>query len=90
MNNFETWIILNSVNIHNLKTADSVAASLFMRKLVSMIRKYHNYTLQTNPMRHEEEPQQTNSHKKLVRQVKQSIQFPLSPQDDCKTGKDAK
>ena len=27
INNYETWISLNSYNIHDLKTADSVAAS---------------------------------------------------------------
>ena len=38
-------------------------------KKVSMIRKYHSLTLQTNPWHHEEEPQQnTNSHKTLGRQ----------------------
>ena len=31
-------------------------------KNVSMIRKYHNYTLQTNPWHREEEPQNTNGH----------------------------
>ena len=33
------------------------------RKKVSMIRNYHNRTLQTNPWRHEEVPQNTNIHK---------------------------
>ena len=28
-----------------------------------MIRKYHNHTLQTNPLHHEEKPQNTNIHK---------------------------
>ena len=34
-----------------------------------MIRNYH--TLQTNPRLREEEPQNTNSHKTLERQLKQ-------------------
>ena len=33
------------------------------RKEVSMIRKYHNHTLQTNPQHREEEPQNFKSHK---------------------------
>ena len=32
-------------------------------KQVSMIRKYHNHTLQTNPWRCEEEPQINTNHK---------------------------
>ena len=35
-----------------------------------MIRKYHNHTLQTNPQRREEEPQNTNNHRKTGRQLK--------------------
>ena len=31
-----------------------------------MIRKYHNHTVQTNPQHNEEEPQNTNSHKKTI------------------------
>ena len=41
-----------------------------------MIRKYHNHKLQANPWHREEEQQ------------KQSNQFSLSRQDDCKTRKD--
>ena len=35
-----------------------------------MTRKYHNHTLQTNPGHHEEEPQNTNTHKPSDRQLK--------------------
>ena len=31
-------------------------------KKMSMTRKYHNHTLQTNPCHQKEEPQNTNSH----------------------------
>ena len=34
-----------------------------IKKQVSMIKKYHNHTLQTNPRNHEEEPQDTNIRK---------------------------
>ena len=43
-----------------------------IKKTVSMIRNYHNDTLQTNPRLREEEPQNTNSHKTLERQLKQN------------------
>ena len=52
-----------------------------------MIRKNHNHTLQTNPRHHEKEPENTNSHKTLGRQLKQLSRPDL---DDCKTRKDAK
>ena len=44
---------------------------------VSMMRIYHNHTLQTNPWWREEEPQNTNSHKISGRQLKQSDQLSL-------------
>ena len=47
-----------------------------------MIKKYHNHTLQTNPMHGEEEPQNTNSHKTSGRQLNQSKQFSLLRQGD--------
>ena len=55
-----------------------------------MIRKYHNNTLQTNPWYHEEETQNTNSHKTSGRQSKQSNQSSHPQQDACKTRKDTK
>ena len=38
-------------------------AIAFAKKQVSMIRKYHNHTLQTNPRHREEEPHIYNYHK---------------------------
>ena len=38
-------------------------------KTVSMIRKYYNHTLQTNPWHRGEEPQNTNNHKSMERQL---------------------
>ena len=51
-------------------------------KIVSMIRKYHNHKLQTNPWHREEEPH--NNHETPGRQTKQSNQLSLPHQDDCK------
>ena len=46
---------------------------------VSMIRKYHNNTLQTNPRHHEEEPQNNNNHKTPGRQTSKATSslFPI-------------
>ena len=57
-------------------------------KKVSMIRKYHNHKLQTNPWHREEEPQ--NKHEVPGRQIEQSNQLSLPHQDDCKTTMDIK
>ena len=43
-----------------------------MLKIVSMIRKYHNYKQQTTPWHHEEES--FNHHETPGRQIKQSNQ----------------
>ena len=59
-------------------------------KLVSMIRKYHNYKLHTQPRYRKEEPQDIYSKKTSERQYKQSNQLSLPRQDDCKTRKDIK
>ena len=48
-----------------------------------MIRKYHNYKMQTNPWRREEEPH--NNHETQGRQTKQNKQLSLPRQDGCKT-----
>ena len=50
-----------------------------------MIRKYHNYKLQTCPQHREVEPQNIYSDKTSKRKQKQSNQLFLPPQDDCKT-----
>ena len=55
-----------------------------------MIRKYHKYTLQTNPRHREEELQSIYSNKTSVRQLKQSNHLSLPFQDDNKTRKDTK
>ena len=47
------------------------ALELLNRKEVSMIKKYHNYTLQTNSLHREEEPQNTYSQKTQGRHLKQ-------------------
>ena len=57
-------------------------------KIVSMIRKYHNYKQQTTPWHPEEEP--LNHHETLGRQIKQSNQLSLPHQDDCNTSMDIK
>ena len=55
------------------------------KKQVSLIRKYHNLTPQTNLRHCKEEPQNTDCHKTPERQLKQSNQLSLAHQDDCKT-----
>ena len=50
------------------------------RKIVSMIRKYHNHKLQTTPWHREEEP--LNHHETPGRQIKQSNQLSLSHQEE--------
>ena len=60
-------------------------------KIVSMIRKYHNHKMQTNPWHHEEEPH--NNQELPWRQTKESNQPSPPPpphQDDCKTRRDIK
>ena len=57
-------------------------------KIVSMIRKYHNHKLQTNSWHREKEPH--NNQETRGRQTKQSNQFSLPHQDDCKTRMDMK
>ena len=53
-----------------------------------MMKIYHNHTLQTNSRHHQEELQNTNSHKTSGRQLKQNNKLPLPHQDDCKAKKD--
>ena len=47
----------------------------YISKIVSMVRKYHNNKLQTNPWLREEEPH--NNHETPGRQTKQSNQLSL-------------
>ena len=65
---------LFSIQIANYKTSDTVlllcsACRLiifhsYLEKQVSMIRKYHIHTLQTNQRHHEKEPRNNNSLRK--------------------------
>ena len=57
---------------------------------MSIIRKYHNHTLQTNPRQCDEETPNIYSNKTPGRKLKQSNQPSLSRQDDRKTRKDTK
>ena len=59
-----------------------------LKKFMSMIRKYHNHKLQTNPWYREEEPH--NNLETPGRQNKQSNQLSLLHQDDCKVKMDTK
>ena len=60
--------------------------SITTPEIVSMIRKYHNHKLQTNPWHCNEEPH--NNHGTPGRRTKQSNQLSFPHQDDYKTGKD--
>ena len=59
-----------------------------IKKIVSMIRKYHNHKLQTTPWHREEEP--LHHHETPGRQIKQSNQLSLAHQDDGNTRMDIK
>ena len=48
------------------------------KKQVSIIRKYHNHTPQTNPLHCEEKPKNTGYHKTSRRQLKQATSSLLS------------
>ena len=50
-----------------------------------MTGKYHNHTLQVNPLNREEETQNTNSHTTQERQLKQSNQLSIPQRDVYKT-----
>ena len=49
---------------------------------VSMIRKYHTHTLQTNGQYRDEEPHNTDQPQDTSRQLKQSNQLSLPHRDD--------
>ena len=53
-----------------------------------MVRKYHNYKLQTNLWHREQEPQ--NTHETQGRQAKQLNKLSLPHQVDCNTRMDIK
>ena len=92
-----TWDISENANIclHFLRRYERRFLWLFnkrrggtRKKIVSMIRKYHNHKLQTTPWHREEEP--LNHHETPGRQIKQSNQLSLPHQDDCNTRMDIK
>ena len=49
--------------------------NLIRKKSVSMIRKYHTHTMQTNPRHREEEPHNTICHKPPARQLATTSSF---------------
>ena len=55
-----------------------------------MARKYHNHTLQTNPLHREEETHSTNSPMPLKQFLSNHLSLSLPQRDDCKTRNDAK
>ena len=68
---------INTLNITQLLERLRVRAII-----VSIIRKYNNHKLQTNPWRREKEPH--NNHETPGRLTKQGNQFSLPHRDDCK------
>ena len=54
---------------------------IYVQLKVSMIRKYHNHTLQTNPRHRMEEPQNIDSNNISIRELKQSNKLSLPLQD---------
>ena len=76
-------------NLSRLNTyKQRVHKGAYSAKILSMIRKFLNHKLQTNPWNREEEPH--NNHETPGRQTMQSNQLPLPHQDDCKTRMDTK
>ena len=72
--------------IYDFRIANNgyMAAKFTYRKThISMIRKFGNHTLQTNPQYLEEETQITNSHKPLGRQIKSSNHLSVPKRDNC-------
>ena len=63
--------------------AITIVCNIGYLRMVSMIRKYHNHKLQTNPWHREEKTH--NNHEIPGRQTNQSNQFSLSHQDFFKT-----
>ena len=66
---------------YGFRQEDFLCFSLY--NIVSMIRRYDNHKLQTNPWHREEEPH--NNHETPRGQTKQSNQLSLPHRDDCKT-----
>ena len=82
-------IVILSAYLHRLSDGEnSMGVNSSKKYQVSIIRKYHNYKLQTTPWHREEEP--LNHHETPGRQIKQSNQLSLPHQDDCNTRMDIK
>ena len=66
---FGRHIVLPCVPVCPFDFGSQIMSTLVnVKKLVSMVGKYHNHTLQTNPRYSEEEPQNIYSNKTSVRQ----------------------
>ena len=61
-------------NHYSVKIASSLIKCVSCDKEISMVRKCHNHIVQTDRPHHEEEPQNTNSHKTSDRQSGKSHQ----------------
>ena len=72
---------LRSVSALSNQHARFFGYCIYNKKIVSMIRKYHNHKRQTTQWQREEEP--LNHHETPGRQIKQSNQLSLPHQDDC-------
>ena len=83
------FLSLSVFGFRVLTTAESrakISLANYIKKQVSMIRKYHNCTLHPNPRHREKEPQNTNSQSQDIRKTNKVKQPTLSPhQDVCKT-----
>ena len=72
-NGVGTTLLRHNINGNASSTNNNRTDVLFIfvkKKQGSMIRKYQNHTLQTNPRYREEEPQTTNSYKTSGRNIK--------------------
>ena len=76
-----SYLLLMSYNGFGILYIIHIRISL--KKIVTMIRKYHNHKPQTTPWYREEEP--LNHHETQGRQIKQSNQLSLPHQDDFAT-----
>ena len=74
--------------IRQQEITGSTVNNVYLGKIVSMVRKYHNHKPQTTPWHRKEEP--LNHHETPGRQIKQSNQLSLLHQDDCNTRTDIK
>ena len=79
--NFMVWIHQNSLfDTHHFHPHDHHVDENSVCQKVSMIRKYHNHKLQTNPRHCEEEPQNIYSNKTSERQLEDLKVLKRSPE----------